>query len=190
MTNKNKINKLFELLNQIPQNQRPNLLIYLDNEFIISYKGILKSAYSRYKNEDVRNYDFNERGDVLEFFTNIEYLINKIIIAYLKIDYTNNEKADALLNTSDLFYKVKLLNEWGLFSSKDTELFFCLKSIRNGFAHTWVIESIKYKGKSYKQNISKFNEDAAIIWKLLLNIYKKYQIDIDEIIEKLELRNK
>ncbi len=178
------LNRLFELLRNTPASVRPNLVIIEHDEMLFCYKDRL--SFSQYASgygpiKGIRP----ERGDILDFFTDLELIVDQVVISFLKLDPNVVKHFDELLDTVDLFSKIKLLNSWSLIDSLTKEKLISLKEVRNGFAHRWDKTDIKYKNRRLASNLENFKRDAEDVFNTLVELYNGGKIDVEQIILKL-----
>ncbi len=164
--------------------------------FIRIYKDNISSGETLYG--VVRNIDL-DRGEILDVFTKLEFLINEIM--QLKLLGFNSEKSfmlDDLLVSADLYSRVKILEEWGIINRKVSNLIMQTKRVRNGFAHSWGNEEVYYKGERIESNFSKFKDDLEYVWLELLRTYYNLLMknlrdpELNELVQKIkpQLKNK
>lgn len=179
-----KLDTLFRLLANAPIDQRPNLAILTENAFLFLYKERL--SLSRFLPGSGPVSGINPvRGDVMDFFAQLELIINQIFAVRLKSPEAEVTKLEQLLDCVDLSMKVKLLNDWSLIDNRLKELLMCLKAVRNGFAHNWDIKEVKYKGKLVVRNFAQFKKDASIAFSALIGLYNSRDVDLDTLISEL-----
>ena len=122
-----------------------------------------------------------ERGDILDLFSKMEFLVNELIqLRVLGANSKNAEMMDDLLSGIDLFGRVKLLRKWGMLENKHAEMLNQARQVRNGFAHAWGVEEVLYKEKPIEKNFHLFKKDMEGIWEALVAAYsleqKKYDV--------------
>ena len=81
-----------------------------------------------------------ERGTVMDFFVQLELMVNQIFVVHIVGRNDEVGKFEQLLDAVDLFSKIRFLQNWGLIDSRTKEMLLCLKEVRNGFAHHWDME--------------------------------------------------
>ncbi|TKJ44966.1 hypothetical protein CEE35_05790 [Candidatus Aerophobetes bacterium Ae_b3b] len=135
----------------------------------------------------VRNLNL-ERGAVLDIFAKLEFFVNELIqLKLLGPSHKKGQILDDILQYVDFFSRVRFLKEWDIIDNHLSNLLYQTKQVRNGFAHSWSEDEIKYKGKLIKNNFSDFKQDLEEAWRRLVEIYKKEQekIDIDKFIDSI-----
>lgn len=103
-------------------------------------------------------------------------------------NYSSGDILDKLLERVDFFGRISVLKDIGIIDKKVFNQIMTIKDVRNGFAHLWGEQEVKYKSKILKQNFEEFRNEAEAIWKILEDIYIKEQdqIDIDKILIDIE----
>lgn len=186
---KEKINELGKLIlsGKFPANLR--LFLITDTEYLRIYKG--KVEMNHFPFGFVKGLKL-DRGNILDFFSKVEFFINEII--QLKLLGFNSDKygmLDDVLENVDLFSRIKILNDWKIIDDKLKNKFNETKKVRNGFAHLWSESEIEYQGKPIKETFPKFKSDMEEIWTQLLKIYSVEQkkIDIDKLLTEIKALN-
>jgi hypothetical protein len=180
-----KMHRIFKLLSAIPVKERPNLLLISDNETLFCHRERLTVSLFAVGYGFVEGIN-PERGDVMDFFVDIELIVNQILVARFTKDSDTAQQFEQLLDSIDLFSKIRLLNEWSLIDNSTKEKLFCLKEVRNGFAHRWNIKDINYRSRSVLENFQAFKKDAAEVLNKLIKLYNGGDIDLDVLLAKLE----
>jgi hypothetical protein len=180
-----KLEELYKLLQKVPVERRPNLAILTENDFLFLYKD--KLSWSRFLgNRGPVSGIAPVRGDVMDFFARVELMVNQIFVVNLvKSSEADVTRLEQLLDCVELFQKLRLLNEWSLIDGRTKQLMFCLKEVRNGFAHNWDIKAVKYKGKPILQNFGQFKHDAEAVFGVLIKLYNGHDIDVEKVIDEL-----
>jgi len=136
--------------------------------------------------------NFN-RGEILDSFTKLEFMINEIIQAVIiKNDFSGRSQWLDSLNTKiDLAQKIHILkDEWQLISDDTFQKMMRLKNVRNVLAHSWDFDNAIYeKDKTLETNFPKFKQDLKEVWKKLIVVYETLQPQnelMDELISSLE----
>ncbi len=187
-----KVKIIFDLLTKLSSEKRPNVILVLENDMIFSYKDRLTWRQWASGWDFMNNYVNTakpKRGDVLDFFAQLELIVNQIFVVNLVEKNDVVKKFEQILDTIDFFSKIRLLNQWSLIDNTLNGKLTSLRKVRNGFAHVWNIEEVKYKNKPILENISKFKEDAREVFVSLVKIYNRGEINLDVLIEKLKLKN-
>jgi hypothetical protein len=134
-----------------------------------------------------------ERGDIINFFSKLEFLVNELIQA--RILGLFSEKAydfDLLLEHIDFSGRIALMKKWGIINNKEKNKITEIASVRNQLAHRWNEREVLYgkdsdgNGITIIKNIKKFREDAEQVWMNLINKYKEEEKQIGLVIAKLE----
>ncbi|MCK5022064.1 MAG: hypothetical protein KAR54_02350 [Candidatus Pacebacteria bacterium] len=179
-----KLTELFVLLEKIPKSERPSIILNIDKTLLFCYKEEFYLSMGLYGKNRLLKEEPN-RGNVLNFFGVIELLVNQIFVKnFVQEGKDVMTKFEQLLDTIDLFTKVKLLHKWSIINSETKEMLICLKGARNDFAHNWNIKNVKYKNKSIFENYHDFENDADIVFNTLTTIFNGGNIDIDKLIEE------
>ncbi|MBN2454050.1 hypothetical protein JXB11_00740 [Candidatus Woesearchaeota archaeon] len=130
-----------------------------------------------------------ERGDILDFFAKLEFLISELIrIKLLGFYSKKTHLLDALLDSTDFYSKIRVLRKWKLINGKLEGKIIAAKEVRNGFAHNWDKYEVVYKEKLITHNFAEFKKDMEEIFDELLVCYNKEQkkLDMDKIIKKIK----
>lgn len=130
-------------------------------------------------------YVFQKRGDILDAFARLEFIIGEII--RFEVIGFENEKKDkfiGLISAIGLNRQISLLADWKVMDSNLKKSLNSLLEVRNGLAHKYFIEEVSYKNKKLMgfledKAFDQFKKDMLHVWKNLLKIYVKYQDKID-----------
>jgi len=177
------LQELSSLLIQIPGEKRPRLFLIGEDSFLAVNRWGMISCYSIDKTFSYNGNNL-DRGEILEFFSRLEFMVNQFIAIYIKP--TIIEDFYLLLDYIDFFTKIKLLNKWKLINNKEKNAIIELVQVRNGFAHSFMENGIFYKGINIHKNFKEFKKDLSEVWIYLSEEYKKYQPNIDELINSLK----
>jgi len=162
-------------------------LLFEKNNIIRVYKGFTyqSSSINEINSLGIKSFD---RGDILEAFSKIEFLINEIIIVYIRGFNSMDEVLDDLLENIDLFTKTKILNKWERIDNQTKEKILKCREVRNGFAHKWSVEEIRYKDNPLKIVFPNFQQDLINVWKALILAYQKQlsSLDLDKLLGLLK----
>lgn len=180
---KKKLERLYDIIKKIPKEERPRLLIISNEQILRCYKGALE-LHTFIKPHGIVTHIGLNRGQILEIFSKIEFIVNEIIAMH--INAANNEHIDDLLTNLDLFTKIKLLNQWGIISDSFKEKMICIKEVRNGFAHYWSTGEVRYKNRPIEINFSIFKKDLIQTWVYLILKHKSTQPKINKLEERLQ----
>jgi len=184
MPDNSEIAQLYRMLSGIPTDRRPNVAILTNEEFLFCYKDNLSRMEFMRGYGPVEGLGF-KRGDIINFFTQIELIINQIILVHLKAQDGIVLKFGQLLDCVDLFSKIKLLKDWDIIDRGTKADLICLKEVRNGFAHNWELKKVKYRGDSITQNFETFKSDSQRIFTKMLELYNGGPIDLTQLIADL-----
>lgn len=178
-----KLYRLYELIAALPAGERPKLIIIERKQSLFSHPAHL--SFSEYV-EDAGLFTGlrPERGDILEAFSVIEFIINEITAAYISPKQSRKIEFEYILNRLDLTSKVRMIEKWHLIDRELTDKIMLIKEVRDGFAHKWVDEEIKYKSKplSDGESFSIFKNDIIGVWDGLVAVYNIKYPSIDELI--------
>lgn len=185
MFKKTKLYTLYNLIRKISDKERPRLIIIERTQSLFSHPQHL--SFSEYmENEGLFTGLRPSRGDILKAFSAIEFIINEIIIAYVNPDERRKVEFEDILNRIELTQKIRLLVKWDLITEILSDKIILIKEVRDGFAHKWIDEEIKYKGKqlNMRESFYAFKHDLVEIWSGLTEIYNVKYPDIDELIAR------
>ena len=126
-----RIKSLYNVLTKTSSDKLPNLAILTENEFLFSYKDRLSVSEFMTGHGPVSGLR-PMRGDVMDFFAQLEFIVNKIFVTHLVNSKNEVRKFEQLLDSIDFFLKIRLLNEWSLIDNRAKERLICLKEVRNG----------------------------------------------------------
>lgn len=181
---RSRLKGLYSLLAKVPPDRRPNLAILSENEFLFSYKDRLSFSAFLTGHGPVTGLSA-VRGDVMDFFARLEFIVNQIFVAHLLNSKNEVSKFEQLLDGIDFFLKVRLLKEWALIDNPMKERLMRLKEVRNGFAHNWEIKEVQYKGKPIVGQFDQFKSDAGLVFSALIKLYNGGEIDVDGLFTEL-----
>ncbi len=181
--------KLKELLDLMDKHRIRPLKIFIvgKKQWLRVYGSNISHGFHREEFGEVipRNLD---RGDILDAFTKIEFIINEIIQSVI-LEKDLSEKGSWLdsINTKiDLSQKIHILREeWNLISDDTFQMLNKLKNVRNVLAHSWDFGNAIYgKDKTLETNFRQFQQDLKEVWKRLIVVYENVQPQ-DELMDKL-----
>jgi hypothetical protein len=139
--------------------QSPQTL--LPHEALIIFLSMILS--SLYGNQLLRKFDQEhviirelkpERGDILDIFSKLEFLVNELIQAKLLSLFSPDASfLEDVLENVDLFSRIRLPQQWGIIGNKLWAIMMNLKQVRNGLAHKWKEAEVNYKGKKITQKL-------------------------------------
>ena len=179
-----KLKRCFELLGKIKDEDRPNVIVYLPEGLLFSYKG--RAALSQWMPGygPVGGMKL-QRGDILDFFTRLELIINWVFIKHFVVEPDRISAYEQMLDRIDLFSKISLLADWGLIDSRMKSNLICLKEVRNAFAHRWDGNEARYKNRQIIENFGQFKNDAEESFVNMVRLYNGGDVNLDELTEKL-----
>lgn len=128
-----------------------------------------------------------ERGKILEAFSRLEFIINEMLKFELlgapsaDTDWSKRKFFDEIMNHADFSDRINWLCERMNLRDKLKQKLHNLRRLRNGYAHTWREEEIRYKNKpiKIKSCFKEFKDDFREVWKSLCDIYKTQQNEIE-----------
>ncbi|MBS3095503.1 hypothetical protein J4231_02385, partial [Candidatus Woesearchaeota archaeon] len=173
-------NKLNELIKFMRENRvRPSKF------FVVGKKQWLR-VYGRTVSHGFHRDEFEEivpprleRGEILDSFAKLEFIINEIIQAViLKNDLTiSGLLLESLISKIDLNQKIRILrDEWKIISDDTYQMLMKLKNIRNILAHSWEFDNATYgKNNTLETNFGQFQQDLKEVWKRLIITYENVQ---------------
>jgi len=192
-----KLEQLFDLVflgkvKKFPKDLR--LFLFTKNKMLRIYYGRITGEISFSEGIGKIQSMKCERGNILDVFAKLEFIINEIIQLKL-LGANSGEKGlmlDNILANVDFFSRIKLLNDWNILDSKQLNFLMQTKQVRNSFAHCWDKKEVSYKGKFIEETFEEFKKDMETIWIVLLEVYDKEQqnIDFQKIIDELNEMNK
>lgn len=119
------------------------------------------------------------RGEILDSFAKIEFIINEIIDTIIFQEKISNKSflLESLSNKVDLAQKIHILkNDWGIISQETYEMLHKLKSVRNVLAHSWDFGDAVYgEDQNLETNFPQFQQDIKEVWKRLVVVYEHIQ---------------
>jgi hypothetical protein len=174
---------IFEHRKNLPENLK--LLIITENEIIRVYKGMIEASSFDDKLAIPKNLKC-ERGDILDIFSKLEFIINELI--NLKVLGPNSEKSimfDNILESINFPTKLRLLKDWGIIDNRLIRLIEKTRRVRNALAHKWSIFEVRFNNRPLRDTFEDFRNDMTSIWEQIIDIYQNEQekIDIESIIK-------
>lgn len=158
---------------KIPKNLR--LFLVLEDSYLYVHNGQVEHA--KIYSIDNNWKSIPERGDLLERFAKIEFLINETI--RVKIVDTSYMKGimvlDILSKQHSWDPKIEFLKKWKIIESPIAKKLHYLAEVRNGLAHKFLMSEIRYNGKylSTATSWNSFRIDMKTSWNALLTTYRK-----------------
>ena len=180
---KTKLYRLYGLLTKVSKEERPRILYITDNQLLRSYDGSL-SFHEFIKPHGIITHLSPDRESILDIFSKIEFIVNEILLN--AIEPKNKKRQDEMLDFLDLFTKIKLLSNWSLVDKRIKEKLFCLKEVRNGFAHNWSERDVEYKSQGIENNFEDFRRDLLEIWLILIGLSQSMISSVDELIRDVK----
>lgn len=167
-----------------------NIFIIGKKRWLRVYEGTINYGYHKEEFGGIVPSRF-DRGDIIDSFTKIEFIINEIIQAFIiKNDFSEKSlHLDSLNNKIDLVQKIHILrDEWKIISDDTFQLLNKLKNVRNVLAHNWDFGNAVYgTNKTLKSNFENFKKDLKEVWKRLIVVYENLQPQ-DELMDDIILR--
>ncbi len=149
--------------------------------FIVGKKRFLR-IYMGSINEGFHDEEFGhvvprsiKRGDILDSFSKIEFIINEIISSAIAGGDISHKgiKVDDLSIKIDLSQKIHILKEWHFIGEETFQKLMKLRNVRNVLAHSWEFNNAVYgKDQTLKTNFKQFQEDLREVWKRLIVVYE------------------
>lgn len=180
-----KLYRLYKLLEEIPSEERPRLIIIEKEQSLFSHPQHLSFASHLEGYNLFSGLEF-DRGEILKSFSAIEFIINEIAIAYMNLNQDRKIHFEDMLNRIELTQKIRLLAKWHLINKRLSDKIILIKEVRDGFAHKWIDEEVKYKGKQLitGEGFYSFKHDLIKVWEGLAEVYSVKYPNIDELIRK------
>ncbi|MGD1835015.1 MAG: hypothetical protein ACPKQO_04770 [Nitrososphaeraceae archaeon] len=138
--------------------------------------------------------DKHRRGMLLEFFSNLELLVDNIIQLHLIGLFPKNYGLTYMLLQLDYEDKLISLKEFNIITKSQFQNLNRTRLVRNQLAHHPDINSLYYSKNAFKLlndavNMQEFKEDLVQGYKDLVSAYiqleKRHMKEIDELINKL-----
>lgn len=177
--------ELFLMLGKIPAQKRPKLILIDKFRMLICDGERMTLNTTMRPHGTITGLSF-DRGEVLELFAKVEFLINTLVLSYIKPTGGSFDDFNKLLDSTDLFSKIKVLMEWGVLSPKLGSKLISIKKVRNSFAHRWSEDDVLFEGKPLNKDavFEKFVKEITTIWMELIKISQSIQPDIKELLKK------
>jgi len=103
-----KIEGLIKSIKKLPPNTRLFLTTY--DSFILIEKGLTKRTWFKEEFGDIKKLKF-ERGEILDQFSKIEFIINEVIKLGLGMSHPiEHSLREDIVDSLDLFLKIRILN--------------------------------------------------------------------------------
>ncbi len=139
-----------------------------------------------------------ERGEILEAFSRLEFIINEILkfellgVPTVDTDWSKRKFFDEIMNYVDFSNKINWLRERMNLGKKQKQKLDNLRRLRNGYAHIWREDEIQYKNRpiKIKSCFKEFKDDFREVWKCVCDIYRIQQdkIKMNEVISPLLIK--
>lgn len=174
-----------------PSFRNMRLLIITPTQWLRVQYGKMEHHYEAI--EFARINQLTNRGQILDFFSKLEGLIDEIIQAtILGLFSPKVQEFDDILENVSFASSIDILIKWNVITSDLKGKINALRGLRNKMAHSWSERDVYYgKDKngnriSLQDNILQFREDAKYVWRGLINIYMKAEIkDLHILLSKL-----
>jgi hypothetical protein len=166
------IERVWKWVNE-KRNQLPDLRIFLvtHHKWLRVYRGKMEMYIPFEELAFIKNLKA-DRGDIIDFFSKLEFLVNELIQA--KMLGLFSDKAyhfDGILENIDFWRRVILLRRWGVIDKDEIKKIEKIKCVRNELAHLWSEKEVSYENGSISDNIEKFRDDAGKVWTSLISKY-------------------
>jgi hypothetical protein len=132
------------------------------------------------------------RGEILDFFAKLEFLVNELIPArFLGLFSEKAYEFDDLLESMNFHERIRLLKQWGIIDNNLMKRMRAIFAVRNQLAHRWNEKEAYYKedtnGKKVRlgENFEKFKTDGESIW---LDVIDKFMAEEEKDIERLIIK--
>lgn len=136
------------------------------------------------------------RGDILDYFSKVEFLVREIIqarILGLFLFSAKVEEFDQILQKAGFYGCIRLLDDWGMIGNNLRGKIDRVNGVRNQLAHSWSERDVYYKKNAENKrirlsdNLEEFMKDAKEVWLELIIIYMQAAVkDIGRLLSKLE----
>jgi hypothetical protein len=195
-----KITELLDLISENPELSIDLRLFFITGtEFIRIYYGHCSRSVSAEEFRFVRRLTFfknEDRGEIIEVFSKLEFLVNELIqLKLLGLNAENGRKLDDLLEEVSLDSRVGLLKQWGIINKELRSKIKKVTDVRNDLAHVYDISNVSYSKKvpgkkksetvSIRQAFDDFKQDFEEVWKGLIEIYKDQQEEFGSVLNVL-----
>jgi len=158
---------------KIPKNLR--FFLVLEDSYLYIYNGHVEHA--KIYSIDNNWKSIPERGDLLERFAKIEFLINETI--RVKIADTSYIQGMMVLDIISKQHswdpKIEFLKKWKIIEPPIAKKLHYLAEIRNGLAHKFLMSEIRYNDEYLNTTTSwnSFRMDMKTSWNALITTYRK-----------------
>lgn len=162
----------------IPRNWR--IFLVTENSFLYVNDGASEYAPHYSIDHDWKNVP--ERGDLLDRFTKIEFLITELVRAQiLPLSLENDQKLLDIIRNQSARTKIEYLRKWQVIDQEIGKTLISLFEVRNNLAHNFNKANAKYAGDylSVSTSWEKFRQDLNSVWSELVSRYKKEEEKID-----------
>ena len=173
--------------------QALRIFLITPNQWLRVYNGEFEKYASATELSFIRGLN-PYRGEILNFFAKLEFLINELIQArFLGLFSEKAYEFDEVLEKINFEQKLKLLKDWGITNNNLLERIQHLFAVRNHLAHRWKEQEAFY-GKdptgnkiSLIKNFEKFKVDGESVWVEVINKFMaEEEKDIGRLISKLD----
>ncbi len=192
----NNFEKLWKFL-YYPELKTPkNIRLYLTNG--IDEHFINNGSVQQGHHEIEFKFLVNERGNILDRFTKVEFLMTELIrLKILGYEVEKGEMMIDIISAVPVNRKISSLKKWKVIDTDLSKTLNALFEVRNGFAHKFSIEEITYKNRPMNKFVNegtfeKFRKDLEKSWKGLIKAYIKEQnrVDFQEIETAIRKENR
>ena len=174
-----------------PSFRNLRLLILTPTQWLRVQNGKMEKHYEAI--EFARINKLTNRGQILDFFSKLEGLVDEIIQAtILGLFSPKVQEFDKILEKLSFSQSIDILIKWKVITGDLKGKITALRELRNDMAHSWSERDVTYKRDtnnnpiSLQDNINQFREDAKDVWCGLIDIYMKAEIkDLHILLSKL-----
>jgi hypothetical protein len=170
------------------------LLLITPNQWLRVYGGRIEKYQSAEELYFVRGLT-RDRGDMLDFFAKLEFLVNELIQArFLGLFSEKAYEFDDLLEKIDFEQKIRLLKKWGIINNNLLGKIQHIFTVRNQLAHRWDEKEVFYGKKDASgnklplteaENFNKFKADGESVW---VEVVKIFMVEEEKGIERLVVK--
>lgn len=185
------IEKLLKERKSLLPSQR--LFLITHNQWLRVYNNSIEKYEQNVELAFIRNLR-PERGQLLNFFSKVEFLVNELIQARILGLFSERAyELDNLLEKVNFNAEIELLEKWGVINSGLEKRISKIKAVRNQLAHRWDEKEVFYDRDptgnklTIIENVDKFKQDAEKVWTNLIDIYmKEEEKEMGRVISKLD----
>ena len=188
--------KILQLGNEIfgkPHIKKISWSLFLVTESVYLYIKDNVIQFARQYSIDENWNNVPERGDLLDRFAKMEFLVNELLRSKLvPLRLEGDERILEIIRSLSISKKISYLSTWKIIDKKTTKLIQGLFHVRNKIAHEFDSDNAQYDERilstypSWKQ----FRHDLVAVWKTLVQEYliEEEKIDFEELRHKI-MRN-